>query len=227
VKDIEGLADPTAGDVWVGCSEPIAIGILPAIIERLGRRYPRIVCHVVQTPTTATLEYRELRDRQVDMLIGRIREPFTDDDLQPDILFHQRLHVVAGKRSKWARRRKIELAELVDEPWLLPLPNTLPRSLVEEVFHGHGLRSPRAGVVSLSFNLYNSLLRTGRYLTALPGSVLYYGALRSTVKLLPVEFPNQPKPVAIIALKHRTLSPVAQLFIDCAHEIAKPLAKPR
>jgi DNA-binding transcriptional LysR family regulator len=225
VKDIEFLTDPTAGAVWVGCSEPIATGLLPAIVERLGRQYPRIVCHVVQTPTTATLEYRELRDRQVEVLLGRIKEPFSDDDLQADVLFHQQLHVVAGRRSKWARRRKIELAELVDEPWLLPLPNTWPRSLIEDAFHASGLRSPRAGVASLSFNLYNSLLRTGRYLTALPGSVLYYGALRSLVKLLPVEFPNQPRPIAVITLKHRTLSPIAQLFIDCAREIAKPLIR--
>jgi len=32
-------------------------------------------------------------------------------------------------------------------------------------------------------------------------------------------------PVAIVTLKNRTLSPVAKLFIQHAHEIAKPLAK--
>jgi hypothetical protein len=31
-------------------------------------------------------------------------------------------------------------------------------------------------------------------------------------------------PIAIIRLKDRTISPVAQLFIDCAREVAKPLA---
>jgi len=29
----------------------------------------------------------------------------------------------------------------------------------------------------------------------------------------------------IVTLKNRTLSPVAQLFIECAREVAKPLAK--
>jgi hypothetical protein len=32
-------------------------------------------------------------------------------------------------------------------------------------------------------------------------------------------------PNGIATLKNRTLSPVAQLFIDCAREVAKPLAK--
>ena len=32
-------------------------------------------------------------------------------------------------------------------------------------------------------------------------------------------------PIGIVTLKNRTLSPVAKLFIDCAREVAKPLAK--
>jgi hypothetical protein len=32
-------------------------------------------------------------------------------------------------------------------------------------------------------------------------------------------------PVGIITLKNRTLSPVVQLFVDNAREIAKPLAR--
>jgi DNA-binding transcriptional LysR family regulator len=227
VKDIEFLADPTVGEVRVGCNEPIAAGLLAAIVERLGRQYPRIVCHMMQTPTVATLEYRELRDRHVDLILARIKEPFADEELHADILFHDRLHVVAGKQSKWAARRAFGLADLIDEAWLLPPAGTLPRSLVEEAFHARGLRVPRASVVSLSFNLYSSLLPTGRYLAAIPESVLRYGSLRSAVKVLAVEFPIQPTPIAIMTLKHRTLSPVARLFIECAREVAKPLAKSR
>jgi hypothetical protein len=33
--------------------------------------------------------------------------------------------------------------------------------------------------------------------------------------------------IGIITLKNRTLTPVAQLFIDCAREVAKPMAMPR
>jgi len=40
IMDIEFLADPTAGEVRVGCNEPMAAGFVPAVIERLGRHYP-------------------------------------------------------------------------------------------------------------------------------------------------------------------------------------------
>src|SRR6266849_5371263 len=45
VKQIEFLADPTAGEVRIGCGEVYAAGLLPAVIERLRDQYPRIVCH--------------------------------------------------------------------------------------------------------------------------------------------------------------------------------------
>jgi hypothetical protein len=43
--------------------------------------------------------------------------------------------------------------------------------------------------------------------------------------MVPVELPTTRWPIGIITLKKRTLSPLAQLFIECARDIAKPLAK--
>jgi hypothetical protein len=42
---------------------------------------------------------------------------------------------------------------------------------------------------------------------------------------LPVELPLDRVQVGIVTLKNRMLSPVVRLFINAAHEVAKPLAK--
>src|SRR5262245_39893194 len=47
VKDIEFLADPTAGELRVGCPEAIASGPVLAVINRLTRRHPRIAFHIM------------------------------------------------------------------------------------------------------------------------------------------------------------------------------------
>jgi DNA-binding transcriptional LysR family regulator len=81
--------------------------------------------------------------------------------------------------------------------------------------------------VSDSLNLRNSLLATGRFVTVVPGSTLQFGPERTLLKVLPIELPRHRLPVSIITLKNRTLSPVAALFVTCAREVAKPLAKGR
>jgi hypothetical protein len=40
---------------------------------------------------------------------------------------------------------------------------------------------------------------------------------------LPVELPVPTWPLGVMILKNRTISPVAQLFLDCAQEVVKPL----
>jgi hypothetical protein len=38
---------------------------------------------------------------------------------------------------------------------------------------------------------------------------------------LPIDLPTTRRPIGIITLKKRSVSPVAQLFIACAREVAK------
>jgi DNA-binding transcriptional LysR family regulator len=222
--EIEFLADSTVGELRIGCTEWLAAGFVPMVVETLSHRYPRLVFHI-EHAHTATLDYRELRDRSFDLVLARIPSPFAEKDLEADVLFEEPIFVVAGANTKWARRRKLALAELVGEPWLLTPANTLPRALVEEAFRAHGLAVPTPHVVSYTYHLRNSLVALGRYLTVVPASLLHFNPAKLPIKALPIAMPVRPRPVAIVRLKHRTLSPVAKLFIDCAHEVAKPLAK--
>jgi DNA-binding transcriptional LysR family regulator len=70
----------------------------------------------------------------------------------------------------------------------------------------------------------NELLATGRFLTVLPGFMLKIPSPGLKLKALPVALPNTPMPIGIITLKNRTLTPLAQLFIDNVRARAKPLA---
>ena len=69
VKNIGFLADPTTGEVRVGCNPFLAASFVSSAVDRLSRRYPRIVFRVV-TGYVETL-HRELIERNVDLLIVR------------------------------------------------------------------------------------------------------------------------------------------------------------
>jgi hypothetical protein len=74
------------------------------------------------------------------------------------------------------RRRKIKLAELLNEPWIFPPSGTIPYSLVSEAFRRAGLETPRATVSSLSIPVHVYLLDTARYLAVLPESTIRFSA---------------------------------------------------
>ena len=224
VNEIEFLADPSAGTLSVGASEPVAAGILPAIIARLSRKHPRLTYHIEQGDAL-TLQRRDLRERKVEFVIARMLGPVIDPDMEANVLFYEKLLVVAGVQSKWVGRRKIALRELVNESWILAPLETMPDSPFVDAFRAIGLDAPAARVLVYSLPLRASLLATGEFITLVPGSVLRFGGEHMSLKVLPVQLPDWQLPVAIITLKNRALSPLAQTFIECARDVVKPLVK--
>jgi DNA-binding transcriptional LysR family regulator len=226
IRDIEFLADPTIGEVRIGCPESMAAAFVPAIIDQLSRQYPHVVVHVVNAQT-AEQGFRELRERSVDLMLGRVLRPVSDDDVNMDVLCEDAFFVVAGARSRWTRRHKITLPELMNEPWVLFPTNSLIASYVAEVLHANGLEPPRESVTSFSLHVRMQLLATGRFLTMMFGSVLRHNAKQWSLKVLPVDLRIPPVPIAIFTLKNRTISPVVELFIEHARTVSKSMTKTR
>jgi DNA-binding transcriptional LysR family regulator len=223
VKNIMFLADPRAGELRIGTTTFLAASFVSALVDRLSRRYPRIVFHLV-TGYTETL-HRELAERNVDLLIVRGSGPVADPRYEFEFLFDDSYVVAAGAQNQWVRRRRIEIAELANELWVLPPPDSVIGSIVMDAFRASGLGYPRVSVVTDCPHMRISLLATGRFVTIFPASAFRFLAKRSELKVLPVELPMARRPNGIVTLKNRALSPVAQIFIDCAREVAKPLAK--
>jgi DNA-binding transcriptional LysR family regulator len=224
IKDIEFLANPAVGEVRVAAGDTLAAGLLPALIGQLSCRYPQIVVRVIQA-NAETLEFPEVRERRVDLALARVSRSFVEDDLDVEILFDDPHRVVVGAQSPWARRRKITLAELVNEPWIFPSSQVI-RELIAEAFNTHGLEVPQERVCASSILLRNHLLATGRFLTVLPNSVLRYNAKQWSLKALPVDLGVKLRSVAIVTLKNRTISPVIELFMQHARAVAKTVSAP-
>ena len=223
VKDIKFLADPSTGELRIGCPDVLAAGPVLAVIEQLTRQHPRLVFHVV-TGATATL-YRELTDRNVELMITRATEAVAREQVNVGGLIEDDVVVVAGAESRWTRRRRIKLDELVNEPWTLPPHDSAMGAIVLEAFRARGLAPPAATVITESTNMRSRLAATGRFLTVIPEFALKLPGRDPSLKALPVELPNAPRTTRIISLKNRSLSPLAELFIDSMRALAKALAK--
>lgn len=226
IRDIEFLSDPAVGEVRVGCDESIAAATLPLIIERFAREYPGVVVNVED------LDLRHyppnLRELGFDLVLTRSRGPDEEsdpfNDLNVEVLFDDRLVVAAGARSRWAQRRKLDIADLAAEPWILTGPNTWNYRLVAEAFRKRGLGLPKGCLKTLSVHLRINLLASGQFITAFPNSVADLYAERFGLKVLPVDLPKHPWPVVVLTVKHRVLSPVVTAFIKCARAVVRPTA---
>jgi DNA-binding transcriptional LysR family regulator len=222
IRDIEFLSDPEAGEIKIGCPEGLEAILLPAI-ERFSQLYPGVVLdvHVEELETLAA----RLRDRSLDFVAQLLRGPLVAGDpffeeFDVDILFEDEMVIAAGLNSRWARRRKIDLAELVEERWILTAPPSWNHHLVSEAFQFRGLPMPKVVLKTFSTYIRTNLVASGNFIATFPKSVAHFYADRFSLKVLPIDLPVRPWPVAILTLKNRTLSPVVQHFLQRLHDFS-------
>jgi DNA-binding transcriptional LysR family regulator len=225
VKEIEFLANPTVGELRIGASEPMLGGFLAAVLSKINRRYPGISFNVHQ-PHSLAAQRQQLRERQVDLLVGRIPPQDAQDDLLSEILFDEEWSIVTGPGNPLARRRKLALADLLSEPWTLPPADSVAGRYLEETFRKAGLKQPQSVVTCGSIQMHYALMARGPFLAVFPDSLLRFSIDLMALKVLPVKLPGSPPPVGITTLKGRTVSPVTQLFLREARRVADPRTVP-
>ncbi len=224
VQKIEFLADPEAGDVRIACGFHLAASFVSAVVERVSLRYPRIAFRILGLESTRQM-YQELIARNVDLLVARRLQTEFGDQVDFEFLFDDFNFVVAGARHPLARRRRLSLADLTDQAWVLPPPEVAPGRLALEAFRALGIDPPRVAVTATQPDVRMRLLATGRFLTMFPSSVLATYAVRPDIKVLPVTPALSHVQIGIVTLKHRMVNPAAKLVIEHIRALAKPLAR--
>lgn len=214
LEEIKFLNDPAAGELRIGAGPAQCEGIVVAVIAQLLRQYPRMIFHVAPLVTPAI--YEELRQRRIEFGLVRISGALSEEDLEEEFLFEEPLVVVAHVNSLWARRRKLDLRELLDEVWTWPA--ALDRFVVD-AFRARGLEPPRAAVYTDASNMRTSLAATGRFLAVVPASVARVSATHAALKILPVILRAARLQIGIVTVRNRTLSPLARLFLDHTRKI--------
>ena len=225
IRDIEVLKDPEVGEVRVACTESIAAGFLPSVIERYSARYPRIRLHVFQT-STQLIGFAALHERKADVLITLLPKPFEKElaeHLEGQVLFKDRICLAAATTSPWARRRKIALADLARAPLISPSSDTPGGTAVLEALRAAGWQDSEASVNTLSVHLRSILGMRGRFIAVLPVSILRFNPGLHSLKELPVDLTMPQPPALLVTLKNRTLNPAVERFIDCARDLARAM----
>ena len=226
VRDIEFLTDSTAGEVRIGCPESLATALISPVVQQFARQCPRVTINMTLL-NTPTLDFPQLHDRTLDLVVVRLPIPRTEGpeyrDLQIEYLFDDGLVVAAGVQSRFKHRRKVDLADLIGEPWILTPPGAAIYNHMMLIFGQRGLTPPLVAIGTQSFGFRGDLLEGGDYIAPIPRSIFNQYAKRMPLKLLLVNLPIRPWPIALVTLKDRTASPVVKRFIDCTRSVAKTL----
>ena len=212
LRDISYLADPKVGEVRVGWPESFT-EVLSGMVRAFCLEHPGIALRIDHLPAP-TGELPELQARKLDIALARSLPERFAADLNAEVLFDDPAVIAAGANSRWARRRRIELADLVDADWVATPRETLTTRLLEQAFRDKGLPAPKLRVTTFSVQLRARLLVEGEFLACMPRSLLQVKVDGVGLRTLPIKLAAHTFPVAIVTVKNRTLTPVVELFVE-------------
>lgn len=223
LREVAELADPDAGEVRIGSMETLVAGVLGAAIDDLMQTHPRVRL-VIESGQSPSLIAHFLQRREVDLVVARPWPHEVPADLRTETLFHDRLLIVCSIAHPFARRRRLGLADLMGQGWVLSLNETLPGSPLTEALAVQGLTLPSTVLTSGSLFLRMKLLARRDFVTCMPHSLMPYLPNRGDLKVLPIDMPAWRNPTAVITLRDRDLPPAARLLLLRLRERVKDVS---
>ena len=163
LEEIEALKGRESGRIVVGAMPLSRARLLPRVIGRFRREFPQV--HISVHEGSHAELVGPLRDGEVDMMIGALRDASLGQDLVQRALFEDRPtimaragHPLAGGWDGDALRRY---------PWILPPEGTPLRQLWRQMVEALGGDLPAVPIECGSVMTIRELLVSGDYLTML------------------------------------------------------------
>jgi DNA-binding transcriptional LysR family regulator len=220
IKEIEHLADPTQGEVRIGTIEPVS-AVLSEVVSRLARGYPKITYNITVGDTDMLVG--KLRERTLDVVLTRWNALTQADDLAAETLYKSTLVVVADKNHPMAKRRRLVLADLMQEQWALSPPDTFLGRIVADLFECKKLPLPSSVVTTTSILMRLNLMANGPFLSVLPTTMLRHRSYKGWLCAVKVDLGDPTGPIAAITIKDRRYAGATKLFLQTSRAVCKEL----
>ncbi len=216
--------DPESGTIRLGIFPTLGPYLLPHVIPRIRRRYPRLELLLFEEKTEIVLT--KLREGRLDA--GILALPLHDDQLEHEFLFEEPFLLAVPQDHALAKRRKLKVADLIDQRVLLLEDGHCLRDHALDVCQLAGARE-RTGFRATSLETLRQMVAAHVGITLLP-VLAVQPPIAQTPHVHLIEFAGADTPSRRIAMAWRKSSAAAPLLRQLAaliRDLPKPLLSAR
>jgi len=224
-EELESLRAGYSGKVTVGTLLAASASILPDAIALLKKDRPGVAISIMVGTYDVLLPSLLVGD--LDMVLGRMPEQGRNRALVYEDFYSEPICLVVRRGHPLTRKRRLGLRELVNEAWLLPLPETTLRRQIERAFLDAGAPLPRNLIESVSILTNRVLLRKSDCIGVMPYHVALDDVEHQLLAILPVKLKSIESPVGAIMRAPGSLAPAASALLECLRIAARDVRTPR
>lgn len=164
LTELASLQGVETGRITIGAMPLSRARLLPSAVTDFYRQYPDVRINIVEGSFQELIE--PLRDGELDLIIGALRDPSQGKDVVQQALFADR-PVVLGRVGHPLAQTSATIAELAQYRWTVPAPDTPLRVQWEKMFTDSGLQPPHVPIECGSVITIRQILLDSDFLTLL------------------------------------------------------------
>lgn len=216
-RHVAELAQAGLGTVRVGTHLAGSNVLLPRAVARFKAERPNVTVIIREADPESLLV--DLEAGRVDFIVGRIAG--TDGRrVRQRSLYDEPIRLVTRRGHPAQRRRRLELADLIDYPWVLPGPQTALRGELERVFVRHELSLPANRIECTSILTLHGLLAETDVIAALP---VLIATDDPGLALLPISLEPMSHTVGVTSPMVREPAPATRALLSHLDAVAADL----
>jgi LysR family transcriptional regulator, carnitine catabolism transcriptional activator len=206
---LENLGEHAArrrGRVMVAALPSLAAGWMPDVLAAFRMEYPGIELSVADVLSDSCVEY--VRSGRADFSLATVRS--NAPELKTELFCEDSLHLVCRKDHPLARRRRLQLADLLTEPFIHLARSSSVRQHLDAAIHparmNHTMELEQLSTVA-------GMVRAGLGISIVPTLTLFHFDT-ADLATRPIELPGLHRQIFVIMRNDRSLSVAAQALLD-------------
>lgn len=210
-----------SGHVVVGVLLAGGANILPRAVAALHQRSPRVRVTIVEGTYDTLIP--KLRQGALNFIVGRLPAYRYRERIEIDPLFQEEITFVVHPEHPLLEKGILTIEDLREWPWIMPLPDTTLRQMLEAEFHRRNLDLPVIACESISIVTNRRMIMDTDYVGAFPSQVVQPDIYAGLLSRLPMEERLSFGPVGITRLKDSQLGNAAEALMSELKTLNQPL----
>lgn len=219
---LENLAVPGYGRLSIGSVSTVALFTLPQLLGSYAKQHPLVTVHVRTGSVNSVL--RMVLRNEID--VGLVTVPLNHELIRTVPLFRDRIMLVAGPDTVWARDKVVSAERLSRMPMIAYERNSKFRGYVDASFEAAGV-TPDVIMEFDSHEAVKAMVKAGFGVAMEPWSAiadeLHAGRL---VELTVDGLGELGRMTSLIVRRDRHYSPPVRAFVDLVRSMFSNLADP-
>ena len=212
IEEIQEFKGQCNGSLRVG-SLPLALSeIVPLAALTLNNEFPEAKISIVDGPYGE--QFNRLQHGQIDVIVGALRLPLSNQDIVQTALFKDQLSIVVKAEHPLATRQVISTEELQQLDWVAPAESTPARHVFSQIFVSRGVVPPSHVIECSSLVAVRGILLNSERAALLPARQVEVEVKVGLLVVCPIVLPDTDRKIGLTMRKTWSPTKIQNRFLD-------------